>query len=120
MKPGFCGTKFIRNSQATATGTFGAVTSRAEAHVLRLSMIYALLGGSSQIEPCHLKAALECWRYCQDSALYIWGDFTQGGLAEKIRLALTAAADAGLTRSQLNDALGGRILADEFPRRLKK
>ena len=44
-------------------GSFGAITSRAEAHALRLSMIYALLDGSSQIELCHLKAALECWRY---------------------------------------------------------
>ena len=101
-------------------GNFGAVTSRAEAHVLRLSIIYALLDGSSQIELCHLKAALECWRYCQDSALYIWGDFTQGGIAEKIRIALTGAGEGGLTRSQLNDALGGRITAEEFGPELEK
>jgi hypothetical protein len=101
-------------------GSFGAITSRAEAHALRLSMIYALLDGSSTIELCHLKAALECWRYCQDSALYIWGDFTQGGLAEKIRIALAGAGEAGLTRSQLNDALGGRIAADEYNPELEK
>ena len=101
-------------------GSFGAITSRAEAQVLRLSMIFALLDGSSQIDLCHLKAALECWRYCQDSALYIWGDFTQGGLAEKIRIALAGAGEAGLTRSQLNNALGGRIAADEFNPELQK
>ena len=101
-------------------GSFGAITSRAEAHVLRLSMIYALMDGSSQIELCHLKAALECWRYCQDSALYIWGDFAQGGLAEKIRIALAGAGALGLTRSQLNNALGGRIAADEFSPELEK
>ena len=31
-------------------GNFGAVTSRAEAHVLRLSILYALLDGKTQIE----------------------------------------------------------------------
>jgi hypothetical protein len=101
-------------------GSFGAITSRAEAHVLRLSIIYALFDGSSQIELCHLKAALECWRYCQDSALYIWGDFTQSGLAEKIRIALVSAGKNGLTRSQLNHALGGRVLADEIDAELEK
>jgi hypothetical protein len=83
-------------------------------------MIYALLDGSLQIELCHLKAALECWRYCQDSALYIWGDFAQGGLVKKIHDALNDAGERGLTRSQLNDVLGGRIPADEFVPELEK
>lgn len=101
-------------------GNFGAITSRAEAHVLRLSIIYALLDGGSQIELCHLKAALECWRYCQESAFYIWGDLAQGGIAEKIRIALAGAGEQGLTRSQLNNALGGRVPADEFSPELQK
>lgn len=105
---------------ADRAGNFGAITSRAEAHVLRLSMIYALLDGKSQVELCHLKAALECWRYSQDSALYIWGDFAQGGLAEKIKIALVSAGQKGLTRSQLSHALGGRILADEMDAELDK
>lgn len=105
---------------ADRPGNFGAITSRAEAHVLRLSMIYALLDGSSQIEPCHLKAALECWRYCQDSARYIWGDFTQNAIAEKIRVALSVSGANGLTRSQLNGALGGRITVEEFAPELGK
>lgn len=101
-------------------GNFGAITSRAEAHVLRLSMIYALLDGSSRIKLVHLKAALECWRYCQDSALYIWGDFTQNGIAEKIRAALSDAGKNGLTRSQLNRELGGRIAVDDYEPELRK
>ncbi len=105
---------------ADRPGNFGAITSRAEAHVLRLSLIYALLDGSSVVQFCHLKAALECWRYCQDSALYIWGDFAQGGLVEKIRVALTVAGEGGLTRSQLNGALGGRIATEEFDPELRK
>lgn len=45
-----------RKLTADRAGNYGAVTSRAEAHVLRLSMIYALLDGRSQIELAHLKA----------------------------------------------------------------
>jgi len=75
---------------------------------------------ASEIELAHLKAALECWRYCQDSALYIWGDFTRCGIAEKIRAAFADAGSNGLTRSQLNNALGGRIPADEFAPELEK
>ncbi len=105
---------------ADRAGNFGAITSRAEAHVLRLSMIYALLDGRSQIELAHLKAAFECWRYCQDSALHIWGDFAKDGIAERIRIALKVAGEGGLTRSQLYDALGGRITADEFSPEIRK
>ena len=102
------------------TGNFGSITSRAEAHVLRLSILYALMDGQSEIQLCHLKAAMECWRYCQDSALYIWGDFAQGGMAGKIRAALTDAGQDGLTRTQLYNALGGRLSPEEFVPELEK
>lgn len=42
------------------SGLLGAVTSRAEAQVLRLSMTYALLDGYGTISECHLRAALPC------------------------------------------------------------
>ena len=101
-------------------GNFGSITSRAEAHVLRLSILFALMDRCSEIKLSHSKAALECWRYCQDSALYLWGDFTTGGLAAKITAALAEAGLAGLTRSQLHDALGGRITKDEFTPELQR
>jgi hypothetical protein len=44
---------------AERPGLYGAVTGRAEAQVLRLSMIYALLDGSAVIDEPHLRAALE-------------------------------------------------------------
>ena len=47
---------------------YGAATSRGEAHVLRLSAIYAALDCSAFIEPAHLQAALAVWDYCQASA----------------------------------------------------
>jgi hypothetical protein len=55
-------------------GLFGAVTSRAEAHVLRLSCLYALLDCSAIVRFPHLTGALEAWRYCEDSCRFIFGD----------------------------------------------
>ena len=58
----------------TDTGLLGAITSRAEAQMVRLSLIYALLDSSSEILPEHLIAAKALWEYCYDSARYIFGD----------------------------------------------
>ena len=57
----------------------GSITSRSEAQVLRLSLIYALLDGSNKIEFGHLQAALAAWDYCFASAQYIFG-----GLAHEV------------------------------------
>jgi hypothetical protein len=48
-------------------GMLGAITSRAEAQVLRLSMVYALLSCSDRIKTHHLKAASALWSYCEQS-----------------------------------------------------
>ena len=55
-------------------GLLGAAISRAEAQVVRLSLIYALLDLSPSILPTHLEAALALWRYAEDSARFIFGD----------------------------------------------
>ncbi len=54
-------------------GVIGAVTSRAEAQVLRLALIYAMLDCSDHIRVEHLKAARALWQYCEDSARIIFG-----------------------------------------------
>lgn len=53
-------------------GIVGALTARAEAQVLRLSLVYALIDGCTTIERRHLMSAWELWRYCRWSAQYIW------------------------------------------------
>jgi hypothetical protein len=55
-------------------GILGAVTARAEAQVLRLATLYALLSKQSEIAPAHLMAALAVWNYSLASARWIWGD----------------------------------------------
>ena len=53
---------------------FGAATGRAEAHTIRLGLLYALLHGASEIELCHLEAALDLWRYSSESSRWVFGD----------------------------------------------
>ncbi len=49
-----------------------ALLSRAEAHVMRLSLLYALLEGSKEIRKEHLKAALAVWDYSEASVHYVF------------------------------------------------
>src|SRR5262249_44816902 len=55
-------------------GLAGALLARAEAHVLRLSMVYALMDCSAVIQAEHLLAALTLWDYCERSVYYVFGD----------------------------------------------
>jgi hypothetical protein len=57
-------------------GLFGSVTSRSEAHVLRLALLYALMDRSDHIRSEHLHAALAFWQYCEDSARFIFDELT--------------------------------------------
>jgi hypothetical protein len=89
-------------------GLLGAVTSRAEAHALRLAMIYALLDRQREIAADHVDAALAVWRYCADSAAYLFGrssadaktDSKSDAKADVVLTTLWRAPE-GLTRSQL-------------------
>ena len=76
------------------------MTARAEAQVLRLSMIYALTEATSTIEPRHIEAAIAVWDYCDASAQRIFGDRTGNRDVDKLLDALGAAGDDGLDRTQ--------------------
>ena len=49
-----CGGTPTRISPSPPTGSLGQLTARAEAHVIRLALIYALLDGQKTIQPEHL------------------------------------------------------------------
>jgi hypothetical protein len=55
-------------------GLLGATLGRAEAQVVRLGTLYALLDCASRINSHHLRAAIAVWEYCEASARYIFGD----------------------------------------------
>lgn len=82
-------------------GLVGAITSRGEALVKRIAVIYAAIDGCLSVRYDHLRAALEVWRYCEDSATYIFGDSTGDVFADEILTALRVAEHNGLTRNDI-------------------
>jgi hypothetical protein len=99
-------------------GLWGAITSRAEAHVLRLAMIYAALDRWGEIGDIHLAAALDLWRYCDRSAAHLFGDSTGDRDADAIYAALKLRPD-GISRTEVNvDVLHRHRTAEEIDRAL--
>jgi hypothetical protein len=86
-------------------GLLGAVTSRAEAQVTRLSTLYALLDCSSIISKEHLRAALALWEYVESSARFIFGDSLGDPIADEVLGALRNQPK-GLTRTEIRDLFG--------------
>jgi len=98
-------------------GLLGAMLSRAEAHVLRLSMIFALADASRVIGQPHLKAALALWDYCERSAGFVFGNSLGDPTADDLLRALRAAPD-GLTRSEMREHFGRNKSSAEITRAL--
>jgi len=84
------------------SGLLGAVTSRAEAQVTRLALLYALMDCSPVIGIEHLKAALALWEYFEASARYIFGASLGDPMADAL-LRLLRNCPAGLTRTDIRD-----------------
>jgi hypothetical protein len=77
-------------------GLLGAITARAEAQTLRLSVGYALLDGTATVDEDHLEAAYALWKYCEASAAHIFGDALGDDIADRLLAAIRAAGDDGL------------------------
>jgi hypothetical protein len=86
-----------------APGRLGAVTARSEAQVMRLACTYALLDKSPEVRLEHLRAALAVWRYCRNSARFLFDCLHPH--AERLLSALRAAP-AGLAKTKLYAVLG--------------
>jgi hypothetical protein len=99
-------------------GLFGSVTGRAEAQVLRLSLIYALLDGACIIRAEHLLAGLAVWEYAEASARYIFGDALGNPIADQILKQLRAEPE-GLTRTEIRDLFGRHCKASEIDAALR-
>jgi hypothetical protein len=104
---------------AERSGLYGAVTGRAEAQVLRLSMPYALLAASGTIEEDHLRAALAFWSYADASAKLIFGAEPEDPLIGVV-LAKLREAPAGMTRTDLHNAFCRNLPAAKLLEALAK
>jgi hypothetical protein len=102
---------------ATPAGIAGALLARAEAHVIRLALIYTLADGERHIATEHLSAALALWDYAARSATWALQGATGDPLAEQIHAALTSHP-GGLTRSQISDHLQHNRPAEQIQQAL--
>jgi len=93
-------------------GIVGSLLARSEAHVLRLSMLYALIDGTVVIDTEHLKAGLALWDYAARSVAAIFGDSSGDAVAEQIHAALVAGG--GMTRTDLRDLFARNRSAAEL------
>ncbi len=80
------------------------ITARAEAHVIRLALIYTLADGQRQIGTPHLQAALALQEYAARSAAWALSGATGDPLTEQIHATLRQHP-GGLTRSQISQTL---------------
>lgn len=90
-------------------GLAGAVTARAEAQCLRLSVVYALLDGSNVIDIEHLEAAYAVWEFCEASAVYVFGDRLGDDVADRLLEAVRQAGPAGLDGRGQAEVFSGHV-----------
>jgi hypothetical protein len=98
-------------------GLLGAATARAEAHTVRLALLYALLDSSPAIRLPHLEAALAVWTYSYSSARWIFGDSLGDPTADDIWALAKDRAD-GVTRTEVRDLFSRNKKAREIDRAL--
>jgi hypothetical protein len=99
------------------SGLAGALLARAEAHVMRLALLYALMDKSPSIQAEHLMAAIALWDYCERSVHFIFGDSLGDPVADELLRLLRGCAD-GLTRTEIRDYFQRHASADRIGRAL--
>lgn len=85
-------------------GLTGAMLGRAEAQVMRLACLYAVLDRSHLVCIQHLQAALAVWDFCEASTKHIFGSSLGNKEADALNAALRAAHPTGLTRTEISAA----------------
>ena len=76
---------------------------------MRLALVYALLDCDGEIDAAHLEAALAVWRYCEQSAVHLFGASLGDPVADEILRALKASG--GPDPTEIRDLFAGRTRA---------
>ena len=95
-------------------GLLGAMTARAEAQVVRLALIFALLDHCTKIDTDHLMAAIAVWEYAAASTARIFGDSLGDPVADEILRALQQAGATGMTRTEIMNLFGRHKSVDRI------
>jgi hypothetical protein len=99
--------------------TIDAVTARAEAQVRRIAVLYALLDRSRIVKVQHLRAGLEVWRFCDESARFVFGPMVPRSLEDRI-LEILAASGTPMGRTAISQKLSHHCASDEITVALRK
>jgi len=97
-------------------GLVGALTGRAEAHVVRLACIYAAIAGGESVREPHLRAALALWDYCERSAQCLFGARYGDPMMDAIVDALRQRPE-GMTMREIDELFSGHKKASELQAR---
>jgi hypothetical protein len=100
------------------SGMVGAMTSRADAQVMRLACIYTLLDLSSVIRTPHLEAALAVWKYAESSTRYIFGGKQGDPITDTILMKLKENFPEKLTQTQISKLFQGHQDASKIEQAL--
>jgi Protein of unknown function (DUF3987) len=92
----------------------GAIIARAEAQVIRLALIFAVLDQKDTIAPEHLEAAMAVWAYCEASALRIFGDSLGDPVVDDILRALRQSTSSGMTRTEIYNLFARHRTSDQI------
>ena len=95
-------------------GIAGAVTARAAAQRLRLSVAYALLDKSAVIRSEHVFAAEAVWRYCADSVEHLFGSLRGDRVQDRLLQALRAAHPEGFDGAAQHALFGRNVGAERL------
>src|SRR5690606_33128778 len=80
---------------------------------MRLACVYALMACSEVIRIDHLRAALALWKYCEESAKYIFGMNTGDKIADEVYQMLAANTD-GVAKTAIHAHFGRNKSAVEI------
>lgn len=106
--------RIYHDLSADRPGMAGALLGRAEAQVMRLSGLYAVLDGQSIIDSVHLMAALAVWQHADASTRMIFGDSLGDPVADSILKAIRARGE--MTDSEISDLFKRHKTASELER----
>ena len=108
------GMPFTTSLSGAKPGLTGALIARAEAQVLRLSCLYALLDNSEVIRAEHQHAGLALWEYSEQSVMAIFGELTGDPNVDTAKEALRAKGEITLT--ELHGLFGRHATSAEIER----
>ncbi len=109
-----------RTLSADRPGLLGSMTARAEAQVMRLACLYAILDLTAVVRSEHLHAAAALWDYCDRSSAYIFGTALGDRLADDLLLGIRSRGSSGMTRTDMRDLFGRNKNEAEIARALGK